>query len=79
MVLIRSRSSSSSLFSGQTDRLEAVKREALAAAGHHALSDKLAGEVAEAKQLGTKLAHADSVLAVLRKRQATFLSGADLG
>jgi hypothetical protein len=64
---------------GQADRLEELEQLALAAAGHKTLTDKLAGDVAQAKQLDTKLTHADSVLVVLRKRQATFLSGADGG
>jgi hypothetical protein len=60
-------------------RLETLKREALAAAGHGVLSDTLAGEVAEAKQFGEKLAAAAEVLRGLRQRQATYLGGADKG
>jgi hypothetical protein len=62
---------------GQADLLEAVKWEALAAAGHQALTDKLASEISHAKQLGEKLAASVEALRGVRQRQATFLGGAD--
>jgi chromosome segregation ATPase len=63
----------------EAGRVDDLEGEALAAAGHTELTEEVASEVRQAKQLAQKLAASEAELKRLQQRHASFVSGADEG